>query len=85
MSELKTMLLSAPDTQLDAQMFPLIEKWDEPMPTSLQILEVLDQCIFASLASGFTVTLLQTLYDMQLEKEGITHEDNEPKATWRTS
>jgi hypothetical protein len=82
-SELKQLLLAAPDTQLDAQMLPLIEKWDEPNPTSLQILEVLDQCIFASLASGFVVSLLQTLYDAALKNEGRTHEQNEPLATWR--
>jgi hypothetical protein len=84
MSELKTMLLAAPDTQLDACMFPLIEKWDEPQPTSIQILEVLDQCIFASLASDFVVFLLQGIYAGRLDAEGITHEDNLPKATWRT-
>ena len=84
MSDLKSMLLMAPDTQLDAQMFPLIEKWDEPQPTSLQILEVLDHCIFASLASGFVVSLLQELYNARLKTEGKTHEDNVPLATWRT-
>jgi hypothetical protein len=83
MSDLKKILLSAPDTQLDKQMFPLIEKWDEPNATSLQILEVLDQCIFASLASGFVVNLLQTLYDVALKNEGKTHEQNAPLATWR--
>lgn len=79
---LKQMLLTAPDTQLDSCMFPLIEKWDDE-PTSLQILEVLDQCIFSALASGFVVGLLQTLYDAACKREGKTHEDNVPFATWR--
>lgn len=83
MCELKPNLLSAPDSHLDPQMFPLIEKWDEPKPTSLQILEVLDHCIHSGLASDFVVMLLQTEYDNRLEAENITHEDNILKATWR--
>jgi hypothetical protein len=65
-------LLAAPDTQLDACMKPLIEKWDDE-PTALQILEVLDQCIYAALASGFVITLFQTLFDKALAFEGKTH------------
>ena len=79
---MKEMLLKAPDGQLDAAMHPLIAKWDEN-PTSLQILEVLDHCIHGALASGFVVTVLQSLYDSALLKEGKIHADNEPLATWR--
>jgi hypothetical protein len=79
---MKKLLLKAPDTQLDASMFPLIEKWDEPAK-AIQILEVLDQCVYASLASGFTIRLLQMLYDAALVNEKITHEDVVPLATWR--
>ena len=82
MKDIKEQLLKAPDTQLDASMFPLIEKWDNE-PTSLQILEVLDKCIHASLASGFVIKLLQSLYDIALKREGKKHEDNVPLATWR--
>lgn len=81
---IKSLFLTAPDTQLDASMFPLIEKWNEPEATSLQILEVLDHCIHGGLASGFTVTALQGLYDRALKLEGKKHEDNIPFATWRT-
>lgn len=83
MSELKRLLLEASDAQLDASMKPLIEKWDEPEPTSLQILEVVDHCIHGSLASGFMVAALQALYDAALKREGKNHEDNVPHATWR--
>jgi hypothetical protein len=82
MSSMKEMLLQAPDGQLDACMHPLISKWDEN-PTSLQILEVLDHCIYGALASGFVVTVLQSLYDSALQKEGKTHAQNEALATWR--
>ena len=74
--------LEAPDEQLDASMKPLIEKWSDP-PTSLEILEVLDKCIFSSLASGLVVTALQMFYNRALQAEGKTHEDNVPLATWR--
>jgi hypothetical protein len=83
MNELAALLLQANDTQLDASMKPLIEKWSDP-PTSLQVLEVLDHCIFAALASGFVVSVLQALYDGCLQREGRAHSDNEPLATWRT-
>jgi hypothetical protein len=75
-------LLDAPDTQLDAAMKPLIEKWADPA-TPLQILEVLDHCIHGSLASGFVVTLLQIMYDTACKREGTTHEEVLKGAAWR--
>ena len=82
MRSIKEKFLTAPDGQLDKCMFPLIEKWDDE-PTSIQILEVLDKCIYASLASGFVVGLLQVLYANRLGVEQKVHEDNIPLATWR--
>lgn len=80
--DIKTLLLAAPDNQLDASMHPLITGWDEP-PTSIQVLEVLDRCIHGSLASSFLVSTLQAVYDMACEREGKQHQDNVPLATWR--
>jgi hypothetical protein len=82
MKEIVEYLLTAPDSQLDAQMKPLIQKWNDP-PTALQILEVLDYCIHGSLASGFVVALLQTIYDMACKVEGATHEEVAKLAIWR--
>jgi hypothetical protein len=82
MTELKNILLTAPDGHLDKSVFPLIEKWDEP-PKSIQVLEVLDNCIHGSLASGFVVGVLQKLYEEALENDKTTHEKNVPLATWR--
>lgn len=76
------LLLVAPEDQLDPSMLPLITKWDST-PTSLQVLEVLDHCVNAALASGLVVQVLQSLYDSALEREGVAHEDNLPLATWR--
>ena len=75
-------LLKAPDTQLDASMFPLIQKWSTP-PTAVQILEVLDMCIHGALASGFMVTLLELGYDDACQREKTTHKDVVKLATWR--
>ena len=82
MKEIRDMLLQAPDSQLDACMKPYIQKWSDE-PTSLQVLEVIDHCVFGGLASGFTMNVLHTIYNTRLKEEGKTHEDNVPYATWR--
>lgn len=74
MSEFKKLMLAAPDTQIDECMKPLIEKWDDE-PTAYQILEVLDNCIYAALSTGFVVTVLQIAFDEALKREGKTHEE----------
>jgi hypothetical protein len=79
---MKEILLEAPDNQLDASMKPLIEKWSTP-PKAIEILEVLDWCIFGALASGLVVTLLQNMYYDALKVEGISHEEMEKLAVWR--
>ncbi len=81
--QMKKMLLKAPNDQLDKSMFPLIKQWDEPFVKSIQILEVLDQCIYASLASGFTIQLLEAMLETALSNERKTLEEIIPLATWR--
>lgn len=82
MNELKELLLTASDSQLDACMHPLIKKWDEP-PTPIQILEVLDHCINGALASGFMVAALQAIYDSTCKKNNTTHDEVVKNAVWR--
>lgn len=82
MSVLIETLLEAPDSELDACMFPLIEKWNDP-PTSLQVLEVLDECVHSALANGFVITLFEALLDKCLAIENKTIDDILPSATWR--
>ena len=79
---LKNLLLQATDSQLDASLFPLIEKWDDE-PTPLQLLEVIDKCIYGSLASGFVVGLLQACYELACADRGTTHDEVVKQATWR--
>jgi hypothetical protein len=82
LSDLKTLMLQAPNEQLDHSMFPLIEKWDD-VPKAIQILEVLDNCIYYALASDFAVKALQIMLDYAMENEKTTLEQLEPLAVWR--
>lgn len=75
-------LLIAPNDQLDTTMLPLIRKWNST-PTALQVLEVLDQCIMASLASGIVIRLLTLLFNEAVENENTTEEAVFEKAEWR--
>lgn len=81
-SQLITHLLLAPDSQLDASMKPLIEAWSSP-PTPLQVLAVLDQCVYGSLASGVVITLLQLFYQDALKDANTTNEEIIKLAVWR--
>ena len=81
---LKNLLLQASDDQLDASVFPLIEKWDDKGPTPIQVLEVLDKCTQHSLASGPTMQLLGTVYELTLADYNMTHDEVVKQATWRT-
>jgi hypothetical protein len=78
--------MAAPATEIDPSMLPLIAKWDSPMPTALQVLEVLDICIYSALASSFAISALQSTYEGCLKIEGSTHEDVVKHATnWRNN
>ena len=81
--DLFKLLLEAPSSQLAASMKPLISAWGDS-PKAIQVLEVVDKCIFSSLASGFMMKVLQMTYEECLKAEGITHESLVPLATWRT-
>lgn len=81
-SELVTHLLSAPDSQLDASMKPLIEAWSNP-PTPLQVLAVLDQCVHSALASSVVITLLTIFYQEALQSANTTNEEVIKLAVWR--
>jgi hypothetical protein len=84
LSDLKALLLEAPNDHLDHSMFPLIEKWDDE-PKAIQILEVLDKCIYYALASGFAVQALQVMLVTATTNENTTLEQLEQLATWRTT
>lgn len=82
MKDLIEMLKSAPESQLDASVKPLIVAWSDP-PKPIEILEVLDSCVHASLASAFVVGLLDLIYKDACQREGLSHDDVVKQATWR--
>lgn len=83
MKDIKEMLLTAPPTAIDPVILPMIQDWDEPTASSLQILKVIDICVNECLADSRVVSILQVLYETVLRIEGKKHEDNVPFATWR--
>lgn len=81
-SKLKEILLGCSDRMLDAQLKPMIEKWDVE-PTPIQILEVLDHAICSALAADVVITSLQVLYESACKKQNTTHEEVVKLAVWR--
>jgi len=79
---MKEILLEAPDSQLDASMKPLVQKWSSP-PKAIEILEVLDHVINGGLASGLITTVLQNMYTEALVREKVGHDEVVKLAKWR--
>lgn len=75
-------LLKMSDRAFDDSMKVLVRKWDSP-PTSVQLLEVIDKCVYSSLTSSAVLYALQVLYDDTVKREGTTHDEVVKKATWR--
>lgn len=81
--QLKTMLLEAPDDQLDHNLFYLVEKWEGEDPTALQLLELLDHCVYGAGASEFVMGLLNTFLKIAMEREGVSYDRLTSQAVWR--
>ena len=79
---IKELFSDAPDSHLDKSMVDLIKSWDDN-PTPLQLLEVIDKCIYSSLCSGFVLGIMQSVYDAELKRLNIIHEKLVPFAVWR--
>lgn len=47
------------------------------------VLEVLDQCVYAALASGFVIQVLETILNKAIEDENTTLEEVVKLAVWR--
>lgn len=81
---LREMLQQAPSEQLDPAVFPMIKNWQD-IPTPESVLEVLDHCVFGALASGFTMSVIETIFDAALQAAGKTEAEVMKTAdeTWR--
>lgn len=82
--QLSDSLTKAPESQLDPCMQPLISKWDKPA-RAIQVLEVLDACVHAGLASPLVISMLQVLLENAISLEGITYKQVVELAVWRNN
>ena len=81
---LKSLLITAPEDQLDPSLVSLVKSWDEE-PTALQILELLDKAAFSAGASEFVMHVLQEFLSLALVEEDTTYEAVVAQAYWRHS
>jgi hypothetical protein len=80
--QLINVLLAYDDRSFDPSMKTLVQKWSIPIKP-IELLEVIDRCVFGSLCSGVVLSGLQLVYDRQLEVFGLTHENVVKEAVWR--
>lgn len=79
----KEIWLEAPVEQMAGVIKNIIrEKWDDE-PSAIQILEVVDHCVYWGASSDFVVTALNAYMHIALKNEGKTYEQLVTEATWR--
>jgi hypothetical protein len=78
---LKT-LLQLSDDALDNNIKVLIRNWNFN-PSALQILEILDKCIYGSLCDSFCIKLFEILLESKIKEENTTYDEVVKKAYWR--
>lgn len=79
---MKDLLLKAPDSQLDDSAKVFIRDWSEP-PSALQVLRVLDHCVYTAGASDFMMQAMNIIFEQALARENKKLADLLPEATWR--
>lgn len=77
-----SLLKKMTDNELDPKVMEKVNAWSDP-PKSIEVLEVLDLCIYYDLASSFVVSVLQVIYRDLCAIEGVTHEMNSAIADQR--
>ena len=82
-SELKELMLQAPEGQIDPSILPTIEKWSDPIK-AVEILETLDRAVFCGGASDFAMQVFNILLDEAIAEEGTEYADVVARAVWRT-
>ena len=80
---LKELFLQLSDDALDPIAKNLIRLWDDPEPTALQILKVLDYCVNGGLCSDREIMILDLLWRQRMEAEGQTMETQFEQAVWK--
>lgn len=82
MDECAKILCSVSDREMDPRAKALIRKWADP-PRALEILQVLDACVYAALTSDFWVKAMDIMLNEACEREKVTRADLLAQATWR--
>ncbi len=70
------------DRTIDDTMKEKIKEWHDP-PLAIEVLEVLDKCIYGALSSDFVVMILQHEFDKALIRESVAYKDVVKLAVWR--
>ncbi len=82
LKEFKMLFLTAPNEQIDDTLKDRVRDWGT-VPQAIELLQVLDYAIMYSLASEFSVSILQIAFKVALENEQKTIQDLLPQAWWR--
>lgn len=82
LKDFKTLFICAPNEQIDDTLKDRIKEWGK-VPQSIEILQVLDYAVSYSLASDFSVSVLDIALRLALENEQKTLNDILPQAWWR--
>lgn len=68
-------LSTAPDTSIDKAVTPRLKALSEKDEVkSDELLDILDDCAYASLASGFAMQAMNVVWKQMVDAEGITVE-----------
>ena len=82
MKNLKDILLSYFTESFNQSLREKIELWENP-PKAIQILEILDECIYGALATGSIIIILEASLKNAMNKENTNLEELLKSATWR--
>lgn len=80
--DMRGMIQMAPDGQIAHSLRPKMEKLDD-VPKAIQILELLDDCVYYALASEFGMMVLNKMLEAAINLENTTYAEVVSKATWR--
>lgn len=77
-------LLEMSDDALDDKIKIIIRNWNYK-PSALQILEVLDKCVYGSLCNSFCIKVFEILLEDKIKEENTTYDEVVKKAFWRNN
>lgn len=77
-------LLQLSDNALGDEVKIIIRNWNYN-PSALQILEVLDKCVYGSLCNSFCINVFEILLDNKIKEENTTYDEVVKKAFWRNN